>query len=114
VEHNPLEVLREATEFVFGLGVLDALQTKVKSFLRSVNGVRSGRSLTAGSLFGFCPSCLNSFSGAIAALCGSELGGSGGTAFFAAFAAESDCGGILLLYGYGDDCIIRERSGTDT
>jgi hypothetical protein len=33
VEHDPLEVFGEATEFDFSLGLLDALQTKVKSLL---------------------------------------------------------------------------------
>jgi len=37
VEHDPLEALGEATEFAFGLGLLDALQTDVQSFHRSVN-----------------------------------------------------------------------------
>jgi hypothetical protein len=73
VEHDPLKLFGQAAEFVFVLGVLDALQAKVKSLLGGVSGC------------GFRPSCLNRFPGALAALFGSEFGGSGGTTLFAAF-----------------------------
>jgi hypothetical protein len=33
VEHDPLKLFAEAAEFVFVLGVLDALQAKVKCLL---------------------------------------------------------------------------------
>jgi hypothetical protein len=71
VEHDPLKLFHQAAEFVFILGVLDALQAEVKSLFRSVEHSGSGS--------GFRPSRLNRLPGACAALFGSEFGGSGGT-----------------------------------
>src|SRR5579872_5935657 len=61
--------------------------------------------------FAFCPTCLNRFACAFTALLGGEFSGSGRTAYFSAFASESNGGRIFLFRICGHVYILRERSG---
>jgi len=121
-EHDPLKLRGQAAEFVFAFGLLNALQTKVKSPLRSVSGRGSRFSLidvfaypvefldtrvwllrrdTDAALFGLRPPRLNGLPRAFASLFGGEFGGSGETALFPAFPPQGYGGRILLcVYGH--------------
>jgi hypothetical protein len=61
-------------------------------------------------LFGFCPSCLNSFSCALASLFRCEFSGPRWTAFLAALSPQSDGSGIFRSFCHSHNRIIRERS----
>ena len=112
VEHDPLKLFGQATEFVFVLGVLDAPQTKVKGLLGSVEGGRGGsRFYLVATLLAFRPTCLHRFACACTSLLRSERGSSGGAALLAAFPPKRNGGWILFLYGQWHICIIRDRSG---
>jgi hypothetical protein len=60
--------------------------------------------------FGFCPSCLNSFSCALTSLFRCEFSGPRWTAFLAALSPQSDGGRIFRSFYYSHNLIIRERS----
>ena len=108
VEHDPLQLVREAADFAFVLGCFQALQASMKGLFGSTE--RDGRLRSAGAaraaISALGPPCRNRFPGVLAELFGREPGRTGWAALLAALTRQTYRSGIPLFCSHTS--IVRE------
>ena len=111
VEYDPLQLVREAADFAFVFGVLQALQADMKGLFGSTEagvGRRRSAGVTRAAISALGPPCRNRFSGVLAAFFGCEPGRAGWAALLAALTRQANRSGTPLFCSHTS--IVREGS----
>ena len=100
VEYDPLQLVREAADFAFVFGVLQALQADMKGLFGSTEagvGRRRFAGVTRAAISALGPPCRNRFSGVLAPFFGCEPGRTGWPPFLPPLPAKPIAAGLLCF-----------------
>ena len=108
VEYDPLQLVREAADFVVVFGVFQALQANMEGLFGGTAGVgrRGSAGVTRAAISALGRPCGCRFPGVLTALFGREPGRTGWAGLLAALARQANSSGILLFCGHTS--IVRE------